>query len=155
VAAQQGWLALSAKNWAFQVLFPSFVPALAIFVTVLIGVAMMRRNSTPPTADPDPLSRILIAGPFVVALWLGGFYVLRSMIETKAYRRLSLVGAHAYLEDDGATLVTDVRMDRVSLIPGLFYGMEGMRIGGTRELAFLPRSLLVRAGSPIAFRRMR
>jgi hypothetical protein len=27
---------------------------------------------------------------------------------------------HAYLEDDGATLVTDVRMDRVSLIPGLF-----------------------------------
>jgi hypothetical protein len=91
VAAQQGWLALSAKNWAFQVLFPSFVPALAIFVTVLIGVAMMRRNSTPPTADP--LSRILIAGPFVVALWLGGFYVLRSMIETKAYWRLSLVGA--------------------------------------------------------------
>jgi hypothetical protein len=78
VAAQQGWLALSAKNWAFQVLFPSFVPALAIFVTVLIGVAMMRRNSTPPTADP--LSRILIAGPFVVALWLR---VLRASLDDR------------------------------------------------------------------------
>lgn len=45
---------------------------------------------------------------------------------------------HAYLEDDGATLVTDVHMDRVSLIRGLFYGMEGMRIGGTRQLRIPP-----------------
>jgi FKBP-type peptidyl-prolyl cis-trans isomerase FkpA len=34
--------------------------------------------------------------------------------------------------------VTDVRMDRVSLISGLFYGMEGMRIGGTRRLRIPP-----------------
>jgi hypothetical protein len=40
----------------------------------------------------------------------------------------------ADLEDNGATLVTDVRMDRGFLISGLFYGMEGMRIGGTRKL---------------------
>ena len=50
--------------------------------------------------------------------------------------------SHAYLEDDGTTLVTDVRMDRVFLVPGLFYGMEGMRIGGNEEgSAFLHRSL--------------
>jgi FKBP-type peptidyl-prolyl cis-trans isomerase len=29
-------------------------------------------------------------------------------------------------------------MDRVFLIPGLFYGMEGMRIGGIRELRISP-----------------
>jgi hypothetical protein len=62
---------------------------------------------------------------------------------------------HAYLEDDGATLVTDVRMDRVFLIPGLFYGMEGMRIGGTRTLRIPPSLAFGEGGSPIAFRRMR
>jgi hypothetical protein len=43
------------------------------------------------------------------------------------------VGA-ASLEDDGATLITEVRIDRRSLINGLFYGVDGMRIGGTRRL---------------------
>jgi len=84
-------IGLSAKNWAFQLLFPSFVPALAIFVTVLVAVSVIGRKATPPTAGP--LSRILIAGPFVAALWLGGFYVLRSMIESNAYGRMGLVGA--------------------------------------------------------------
>lgn len=32
-----------------------------------------------------------------------------------------------YLEDDGTTLVTDVRIDRAFLVPGVFYGIEGMR----------------------------
>jgi hypothetical protein len=44
----------------------------------------------------------------------------------------------ATLEDDGAALVTDVRVDRGSLIAGLFYGMEGMRVGGMRRLAIAP-----------------
>src|SRR5438552_10058654 len=57
-------------------------------------------------------------------------------------------GAHADLEDDGATLVTDVRMDRVSLIPGLFYGMEGMRIGGTRKLRIPPSFAFGERGIP-------
>ena len=39
----------------------------------------------------------------------------------------------AALEDDGRTLLTEVRLDR-RLINGLFYGMEGMRVGGTRRL---------------------
>jgi len=48
-----------------------------------------------------------------------------------------LVGA-ARLEDNGATLITEVRIDRRSLVNGLFYGVEGMRVGGTRRLSIAP-----------------
>jgi hypothetical protein len=44
----------------------------------------------------------------------------------------------AMLEDDGKVLVTEVRIDRRSLINGLFYGVEGMRVGGTRRLEISP-----------------
>lgn len=44
----------------------------------------------------------------------------------------------ARLEDAGATLITEVRIDRRSLINGLFYGVEGMRTGGTRRLEIAP-----------------
>lgn len=47
------------------------------------------------------------------------------------------VGA-ARLEDDGETLLTEVRIDRRSLMNGLFYGVEGMRVGGTRRLEIAP-----------------
>lgn len=40
----------------------------------------------------------------------------------------------ARLEDDGETLLTDLRVDRENLFAGLFQGIEGMRIGGTRKL---------------------
>jgi hypothetical protein len=46
--------------------------------------------------------------------------------------------SRAVLEDDGHTLTTDVRLDRVFLINGLFYGVEGMRVGGTRKLKISP-----------------
>jgi hypothetical protein len=54
----------------------------------------------------------------------------------------------AVLEDDGATLVTDTRLDRVSLINGLFYGIEGMRIGGTRTLKISPHLAYGELGVP-------
>jgi FKBP-type peptidyl-prolyl cis-trans isomerase len=44
----------------------------------------------------------------------------------------------ARLEDEGATLVTPVRIDRGSLVNGLFYGVEGMHVGGTRRLEIAP-----------------
>ncbi len=44
----------------------------------------------------------------------------------------------AVLEDDGATLVTEVRIDRRSLVNGLFYGVEGMCVGGIRRLEIAP-----------------
>ena len=42
------------------------------------------------------------------------------------------------LEDNGATLLTDMRLNRASVINGLFYGLEGMRVGGTRRLELAP-----------------
>jgi uncharacterized protein len=47
------------------------------------------------------------------------------------------VGA-SRLEDDGETLITEVRINRGLLISGLFYGVEGMRVGGTRRLEIAP-----------------
>jgi len=81
---------LSARNWAFQLLFPSFLSALAVFMTVLVAASVMRRKSTTSTAGP--LSRILIAAPCLVILWLAGFYVFRSLIEHHAYGRVALAG---------------------------------------------------------------
>jgi hypothetical protein len=44
----------------------------------------------------------------------------------------------ARLEDEGRTLITEVRIDRRSLVNGLFYGVEGMHVGGTRRLEIAP-----------------
>jgi FKBP-type peptidyl-prolyl cis-trans isomerase len=44
----------------------------------------------------------------------------------------------ARLENNGETLITEVRIDRRSLFNGLFYGVEGMRVGGTRRLEIAP-----------------
>ena len=44
----------------------------------------------------------------------------------------------SWLEDDGATLITALRFDRRDLIAGLFQGIEGMRVGGTRRLSIAP-----------------
>ena len=54
----------------------------------------------------------------------------------------------ARLEDEGRTLITDVRIDRRSLIAGLFHGMEGMRIGGTRTLKIAPHLAYGERGVP-------
>jgi len=56
--------------------------------------------------------------------------------------------SQATLEDDGSTLITDVRIDRVFLIAGLFYGIQGMRIGGTRLLRVAPHLAYGETGVP-------
>ena len=40
----------------------------------------------------------------------------------------------ASVEDNGTTLLTHVRTDPEQLSAGLFYGCEGMRVGGKRKL---------------------
>ena len=45
---------------------------------------------------------------------------------------------HACIEENGNVLTTAVRVDRVSLFAGLFYGVLGMRVGGTRTLRVAP-----------------
>jgi hypothetical protein len=55
---------------------------------------------------------------------------------------------HARVEDDGAVMITDVRVDRVSLVAGLFYGIQGMRVGGTRTLRIAPHLAYGEEGVP-------
>jgi hypothetical protein len=54
----------------------------------------------------------------------------------------------ARLEDDGTTLVTEVRVNRGQLMNGLFYGMDGMRVGGTRRLEIAPHLAYAERGVP-------
>lgn len=82
---------VSGKTWAFQILFPSFVPALAVFMTVLLVVSAVRRRST--ASGAGSLTRIVIAGAFFVILWVGGIYLFRWMLDTHAYARIALSGA--------------------------------------------------------------
>ena len=56
--------------------------------------------------------------------------------------------ASARVEDDGAVMITDVRVDRVSLVAGLFYGIQGMRVGGTRSLRIAPHLAYGEEGVP-------
>jgi uncharacterized protein len=57
------------------------------------------------------------------------------------------VGA-ARLEDDGETVITEVQLNRRSLVNGLFYGIEGMHVGGTRRLEIAPHLAYGNRGVP-------
>jgi hypothetical protein len=52
------------------------------------------------------------------------------------------------LEDNGATLITEMRIDRRSMMNGLFYGIDGMRVGGTRRLEIAPHLAYGEKGIP-------
>lgn len=52
------------------------------------------------------------------------------------------------LLEEGAVLITDVRLNREFLIAGLFYGMQGMRIGGSRRLKISPHLAFGEQGVP-------
>lgn len=52
------------------------------------------------------------------------------------------------LEDNGETVITEMRINRGSLMSGLFYGVEGMRIGGTRRLEIAPHLAYGEQGVP-------
>ena len=54
----------------------------------------------------------------------------------------------SWLHDDGETLITEVRIDRRSLVSGLFYGVEGMHVGGTRRLEIAPHLAYGETGVP-------
>ena len=54
----------------------------------------------------------------------------------------------ARLEDNGETLYTELRVERRSLANGLFYGIDGMRVGGTRRLEIAPHLAYGERGVP-------
>jgi hypothetical protein len=54
----------------------------------------------------------------------------------------------ARLEDGGETLITELRIDRRTLVGGLFYGIDGMRVGGTRRLEIAPHLAYGERGVP-------
>lgn len=54
----------------------------------------------------------------------------------------------AHLENDGEVLVTEIRTSRGQLINGLFYGVEGMRVGGVRKLEIAPHMAYGDRGVP-------
>ena len=54
----------------------------------------------------------------------------------------------ARLEDGGQTLISDLRIDRNNLFNGLFYGIDGMRIGGVRQLRISPHLAYGKRGVP-------
>lgn len=76
-----------------------------------------------------------------IRLWLSGGEPIRWLGPS------GFVG-QSRLEDDGETLITDTRIDRRSLINGLFYGIEGMRVGGTRRLEISPHMAYGKGGVP-------
>jgi FKBP-type peptidyl-prolyl isomerase-like protein len=52
------------------------------------------------------------------------------------------------LEDDGTILFKPLRVDREQMFAGLFHGVEGMRIGGTRRIRVAPHLAYGERGVP-------
>lgn len=99
----------------------------------------------------EPLRRRLRSGLTLLADFAGSGEPVRRQRNYRIRLRLWLnkgeavrwqiasgpVGA-ARLDDEGATLFTELRIDRRSLVAGLFYGVDGMCVGGTRRLEIAP-----------------
>lgn len=55
---------------------------------------------------------------------------------------------YSRVEENGVTRIADVQVHRGRLIAGLFYGMQGMHVGGTRTLEIAPHLAYGEQGVP-------
>ena len=105
----------------------------------------MKRRSGLTMLEDDPGDGVVIVrqGVYRVRLrmWLNKGEPVR-------WKAASGPVGKAWLEDDGATLVTEWRIDRHQLVSGLFYGCEGMRVGGRRRLRISPHLAYGEKGVP-------
>ena len=62
--------------------------------------------------------------------------------------RLWLHRGEPVVWDGETTLTVNLRVDRASMFAGLFHGVQGMRIGGTRTLEVAPHLGYGEAGIP-------
>jgi FKBP-type peptidyl-prolyl cis-trans isomerase len=68
---------------------------------------------------------------FRVRIWL-------SRGEAVRWKQSGALADGARIEDDGSTLLASLRVDRKQMFAGLFYGVEGMRVGARRKLRVAP-----------------
>ena len=73
----------------------------------------------------------------------GEYYTLSTKIwlnkgEPVKWEKPSGVFDQGSISPDKTELISDFRIDREQLIPGIFYGCEGIKIGGTRKLKVPP-----------------
>jgi len=73
--------------------------------------------------------------------WSSGSIRARRLAEVIGWDQPWGLIDRAQHEDDGASLLSDLRIDRENLFTGLFQGIDGMCIGGRRKLKISPRGL--------------
>ena len=83
----------------------------------------------------------------------GSYYYLRTRIWLRKGDPVIWTEPHGLLDrmmlsEDKTKLAADYRFDREQLIAGLFYGLEGMRIGGKRILEVAPHLAYKEKGVP-------
>lgn len=78
---------------------------------------------------------------FRLRMWLSGGDPIRWSQGWGLYDR-------GRIDDDGITLFTSLRVDREYMFAGLFYGVEGMRVGGTRRIRVAPHLAYRETGIP-------
>ena len=52
------------------------------------------------------------------------------------------------ISDDKTELISDYRIDREFLVAGVFYGIEGMKVGGSRKIKVPPHLAYKETGVP-------
>ena len=77
-------------------------------------------------------------------------YRVRLHMTTSAGQQIRwpVPGSADRFEDEGATRITTLRLNRGTVIPGIFYGMDGMRVGGMRRIEIAPHMAYGDRGVP-------